>query len=187
MGKEELINSLTYNNMPMENEAVDVTWQYVAPFAVGLGKTLNKGLNYIKDYAPYINDIWQGRNLLLHKDFNKMTPKEYTNYGNTGKEFFKRILHPQKANNEIVGEIIFPNGSAGKSDYKYMEQYPLLRYNINKAKDNKFIKNYKNRKDTDGFNNLKVKWKDKDYTYQIKNNKYDKTNDFYNIKPYDLL
>lgn len=152
----------------------------------------------ISPFVPYINDIVQGLDLLVHKPYNWMSPEEYNAFGQRGVEYFKKVLNPQSATNKnIENEIHFPNRRAGESDYKYMEQYPLLRKNIEEAtkdtylpprvKINKKTGEKYTRQDAKGFHNLKVRWKGKDYDYQIKDNAYDKYNDFYNIKPYEYL
>lgn len=156
-------------------------------FAKTLGKGAVQTFNTVKEYAPYAKDIWEGRELLIHKPFDKMTPEEYTKYGDIGKQYFKTTLNPQTSHNPIIGDVKYPNKSAGKPDYKYMEQYPFMRYNIDKATNNKYIPNNKNRADAKGFDNLKVNWKGKDYAYQIKNSAYNQGKNFHNIKPYELL
>lgn len=148
------------------------------------------GVPEILPFLPYAKDIWKGRGLLFHKPFSWMTPKEYTNFGKRGKQFYKEVLHPQSAKNKKFNlDASFPNSRAMESDYKYMEQYPLTRKNINDAQEKLYTypKNYgghKLRTDAEGFNNLKVKWKGQDYAYQIRDNAGHIGNDFYNIKPY---
>lgn len=195
MGKEELINSLTYNNMPMENEAVDVTWQYVAPFALGLKNVAQRGLRQIANH-PKTQQLMHAGQLLFHKPFEKMTNEEYASYGRLGKEYYKKYIQGTKAKNDIIGDVDFYGAQARKSDPRYMEQYPFLRKNIEKAKENVYLEVKEKldkkglpytRKDATGFDNLKIKWKGKDYDYQIRNNPELPNKDFYNIKPYEKL
>lgn len=177
---------------PLHDAAIDETWKYAIPLSLG-----GLGIKTALPFLPYMADIWAGRNLLFHKPFDKMTKEEYTNYGYTGRDFYKKVLNPQKAQNKFIeGEINLPNSKAMKPDYRYMEQYPLLRKNINEASENTFLKPHpkidKNgnayiRSDAQGFNNLKVNWKGEDYIYQIKKNAYDNQNYFHNIKPYKNL
>lgn len=147
-------------------------------------------------YIPYLDDIWQGRKLLFHKPFGEMTTKEYNAYGKLGKEYYKNHIQGKRVKNNVVGEIDFYGRQAAKPDPKYMEQYPFLRYNIKNAKENinipvKKIKSKDGveytRKDATGFDNLKVKWKNTYYDYQIRNNPGLPNKDFYNIKPYEKL
>ena len=167
-----------------------------------LGGSLIGGLGLFRagklaaPYAPYLDKIWKGRSLLFHKPFENMTPQEYNEFGRRGVKFYKEVLNPTQTTNKNVDNAIrFPNASAGESDYRYMEQYPLLPKNIKEAQENTYIppqpkiKNGKPyiRKDAKGFHNLKVKWKDKYYDYQIRDNAYDDFNDFHNIKPYENL
>jgi len=67
-----------------------------------------------------------------------------------------------------------------------MEQYPLLRYQIDNAKSNQPMAVNKNREDANLFYNLKGKWKGKDYDYQIRDNTNNSL-EFHNIKPYEFL
>ena len=196
----ELSKRLAYTEQPQygyianEPGVVDETWMLSLP---ALGGIANRGLKTIGEYLPYINDIWQGRGLLFHKPFDWMTPEEYTNFGRKGVEFYKSVLNPRKAESRYIeNPINFPNSKAGESDYKYMEQYPLVVKNIKEALSNVYKKvkpkidkngNEYIRKDAKGFHNLKVKWKGKEYDYQIRDNAYNKENDFYNIKPYEKL
>lgn len=168
-----------------------------------LGGSLIGGLGLFRagklaaPYAPYLDKIWKGRSLLFHKPFENMTPQEYNEFGRRGVKFYKEVLHPIQATNKNVDNAIhFPNRRASESDYRYMEQYPLLPKNIKEATENTYklpkpkIDKYGNetiRDDAKGFHNLKVKWKDKYYDYQIRDNKYNDFYDFYNIKPYDKL
>lgn len=176
---------------PLNDVALNDDWAIPSMVVGGLGlfKTI--------PYLPYLREIWKGRNLLLHKPFDKMTKEEYNNYGKLGRDFYKSVLNKQKANSRFInGDISFPNKRASETDYRYMEQYPLLRKNIHDATKNTFIEpqakidEYGNeyiRSDANGFNNLKIRWNGNDYDYQIKENANGSGNDFYNIKPYELL
>ena len=171
---------------------------------LGLLKPKNIGITVknIKDattYLPYLKDIWEGRGLLIHKPFDQMTEQEIAAYRQLGNSFYKNNLNGRTAENNMLHKptpVNFPNARAGESDFQYMEQYPLLRRNIQEAKENTFlpphVKIDKNgneyiRPDANGFNNLKVNWKGKLYDYQIKENSNNSGNDFYNIKPYEYL
>lgn len=193
MSKEKLIQNLTYNETPMENEAIDVTWQYVAPFALGLKNVAQRGLRQIANH-PKTQQLMHAGQLLFHKPFEKMTKEEYNAYGRLGKDYYKNYVKGQRAKNDVIGDVDFYGGQAGESDYKYMEQYPFLKRNIEKARENvyrevkpKIGKDGKEyiRKDATGFDNLKVNWKGKDYDYQIRHNPSLPNKDFYNIKPYE--
>lgn len=85
-------------------------------------------------YAPYINDIWQGRKLLFHKPFEKMTREEFKNYGKLGKEYYKNHLQRNPINIKGYGNIIFGGTNKGKDNTRNMEQYPFLRKNLQSAK-----------------------------------------------------
>ncbi len=74
-----------------------------------------------------------------------------------------------------------------KLSYRYIEQYPVLKQNIKRAVENINLPNNKIRDDSLSFDNLKVKWNGQDYVYQIRDNAYTQTKDFYNIKPYEKL
>ena len=182
------------SNDPYNDAAIDETWKYVLGARIGL-----RGLGLLNEFGPYLKDIWQGRNLLFHTPFDEMTPEDIRAYRKLGNIFYKNNLNGQTVENNLLhtdGPVSFPNGRASESDYQYMEQYPLLRKNIKEAKENTFlpphIKYDENgnsyfRTDANGFNNLKVKWKNKLYDYQIKENSNGSGNDFYNIKPYEFL
>ena len=144
----------------------------------------------------YLPELISGARLLYHKPFDKMTKEEYTKYGQLGKEYYKKYIQNKPVNNEKFGVYDFKGAQAGKPDYRYMEQYPKLRENIENAKENVYLdakpyidKNGKlvTRKDATGFDNLKVNWKGKDFDYQMRHNPFLDTPDFYNIKPYQFL
>ena len=92
MSKEELIQNLTYNEAPMENEAIDVTWQYVAPFALGLKNVAQRGLRQIANH-PKTQQLVHAGQLLFHKPFEKMTKEEYNAYGRLGKDYYKNYQY----------------------------------------------------------------------------------------------
>lgn len=144
----------------------------------------------------YLPEAISAARLLHHKPFDKMTPKEYSDYGKLGKEYYKKYIQNKPVINEKFGVYDFKGGQAGKPDYRYMEQYPKLRENIENAKDNVYLDvkpyiddkgNLVTRKDATGFDNLKVNWKGKDFDYQMRHNPFLDTPDFYNIKPYEFL
>ena len=154
--------------------------------------------------AKYIPEMISAARLLYHKPFEKMTPEEYNKYGRLGMDYYKKYIKGEKAYNKEVQNadyknregIMFTGKRAGEPDYRFMEQYPNLIKNIENSMENYFtdvkpkIKDDGTkyiRKDSKGFSNLKVNWKDKDYTYQIRHNPSLEMPDFYNIKPYDLL
>lgn len=158
-------------------------------FNLLIGTTAKKGLDIgkkiTKNLFSDIQGIWNGRDLIFHKKFEEMTPQEYTEYGKLGKKYYKTNLHNKTFENSEIGTGNFPNSQAGKTDYRYMEQYPFLRYLLKNAKV-EAKENNKDRIDSLMFYDLKNKFKGKDYIYQIRKNAYDKTNNFYNIKPGDL-
>lgn len=143
---------------------------------------------------PQLNSAYK---LLFHKPFYKMDNFEKATYEQQGKEYYKTYLNKNQAYNKAIGTVDFTNAQAGEPNLEFMEQYPLARFLIWSGKENKFIptkpkinkttgKIYE-RKDATGFNNLKVRWKGKDYDYQIRENPSLPNPDFYNIKPYELF
>ncbi len=137
--------------------------------------------------AGYAGRSIDGFGLTHHKPFEMMTKGEYNQYGRNGKKYYKDYIQYTKVKNDILGDIYFSGGQAGKPDYKYMEQYPALKRNIRKSIENINLPNNKIREDSLGFDNLKVNWNGQDYAYQIRNNSYAQNKDFYNIKPYEKL
>lgn len=168
MSKEELTKSLAYNETPTENEAVDFTWQLISPLALGAKGLTNKGLNNINSYAPYLKDIWQGRSLLFHKPFNKMTKEEFKNYGKQGELYSKEHLQYNPVNIKGYGTVTFSKHNRGKDKTINYEQYPFLRKNLETSTKEDFSTNYNNEPDRiyDYFSN---KHKGDLYYYIIEN------------------
>lgn len=137
--------------------------------------------------VKYLPQILSASKLLIHKPFDKMTKQEYNKYGKLGKRYYKDYIQGNMVTNDIIGDVDFKGAQAGKPDYRYMEQYPFLRKNLEEANENITLPTNKERADAIDFDNLKVNWKGKDYTYQVRNNPDLPTKDFYNIKPYDIL
>lgn len=109
-------------------------------------------------------------------------------YGNIGTKYYKEHIHPYVEHNNTFGnDYYFPNGAAGKPDYKYMKQYPTLRKNVRESQEFIYLDNNKPRTDANGFDNVKVNYKGNNYSYQFKNSAYDNRKEFHNIKPYELV
>ena len=80
--------------------------------------------------AGYAGRAIDGFGLTHHKPFEIMTKGEYNQYGRNGKKYYKDYIQNTTVNNDILGDIIFTGAQAGKPDYRYMEQYPVLKQNI---------------------------------------------------------
>ena len=137
--------------------------------------------------AGYAKRSIDGFGLTHHKAFDEMSTQEYNKYGRLGKKYYKDYIQNTTVTNDILGDITFTGAQAGKPDYRYMEQYPVLKQNIKRAVENINLPLNKSRIDAVNFDNLKVNWNGQEYVYQIRNNHQHKTKDFYNIKPYSTL
>ena len=155
----ELSDKLAYTEQPQygyitnEPGVVDETWMLGLPFLGGLA---NKGLKNIGGYLPYINDIWQGRDLLFHKPFDQMTKNEFRQYGNLGEKYYQEHLQNNPVEIKNYGEIRFGAKNKGKDKTRNYEQYPFLRKNLENANKENFSTNYKNEADReyDYFSNI---------------------------------
>lgn len=125
-----------------EPSVEDVTWQYVPTSYLGV-RGLAKGLGYL----PYAKDIYNGLDLLFHKPFDKMTNEEFKQYGNLGKTYYQEYLQNNPVNIKGYGTVSFSRKNKGKDFIKNMEQYPLLRKNLENATKENFTTNYKNETD----------------------------------------
>lgn len=134
------------------------------------------GYKAFKEIKPFLGDIWAGKSLLFGHNTKTI-----------GKNYYKNYIHNNNVNNEVMGNVKFPNSMAGKIKAEYVEQLPFLRYFTHKNKNVLKVPNNKNRLDADGFYNMKTKWKGKNYDYQYKINKYSQEPEFHNIKPYELF
>ena len=154
-------------------------------FIGGVGGALGGGaLGALGGYTSKLNSA---RKLIYHKPYETMNKEEARAFKGMGKKYYKDYIQFRSVENPYYGKFNFVGSQAGKPDYKFMEQYPFLRKNLQNASDNIGIKNNKERIDSLGFNNIKVNFKGKDYDYQIRKNSNNLENDFYNIKPYELF
>jgi len=94
------------------------------------GYVVKNGFNRVLPFLPYLRDIWEGRELLFHKPFNKMNSEEFKNYNKLGKQYYKDFLQNNPVNIKDYGEILFSRHNKGKDNTINMEQYPLLRKNL---------------------------------------------------------
>lgn len=170
---------------PHNDEAMVDAW--TIPSMIPVTNWGIRGAKFAAGIYPYARDIWNGRDLLFHKPFDKMSKEEHRAYYKQGKTYYKKNIQPYVEHNKIIGDVHFPGNQSAKPYFEFMEQYPFLRYNIKNAKVNTFLPNNKLREDANGFDNLRVNWLGKDYAYQVKNNAYDGTKNFHNIKPYEKL
>ena len=164
------------DNKYNEPSVEDVTWQYLPAAGIG-GKLAGK----VFPYLPYIQDIWQGRNLLFHKPFNQMSKEEIKSYGKLGENFYQKFLQNNPVNIKNYGEVNFGSKNKGKDKTINMEQYPFLRKNLENA-EYKYSSNYKNEPDRvyDYFENthknnlfeyLIENIKDRGFRYKMMHNK----------------
>lgn len=177
MSKEELTKRLLENTELEEPSVQDVTWETLAPLVVGI-----KGFNVLKSYTPYLEDIWNGRKLIVHKPFNKMTREEFKQFGKLGEEYTKDYLQHNPANIKGYGMVKFSRHNRGKDKTINYEQYPFLRKNLETAKNENFSTNYNNEADRvydyfsntfkgDKFHYLIENIKDRGLRYKMMKNK----------------
>lgn len=114
-----------------KGEAILDSWA-IPSLVIGSGGMSN-GIKKIAEYAPYINDIWQGRNLLFHKPFNKMSSEEFKSYGKLGRQYYKDHLQNNPVDINGYGLVEFGRTNRGKDNTANMEQYPFLRKNLQNA------------------------------------------------------
>ncbi len=201
----ELADKLAYTEQPQygyitnEPGVVDDTFNILLPLA-GIGFMGSRGLRPVvgaKDYIkkifrsanqikPYLGEIWEGRDLYLRKPYDWMSKQERNSYANKGVEFFKKHFVDNPVST-ILGDVDFHGNRAAETNPRYMNQYPFVRYNLSKADKNIQVPNYKPelRNNTEKFDNLVVDMFGDKYVYQVRNNKNNTTNDFYNINKYD--
>ena len=148
-------------------------------------KTVVQNTKSLVDFMPYVQDVWQGKHILLRKPYDWMNKQEREDFINDATEYFDNYMvdHPVHT---PFGDIEFRGNRAAESNPRYMRQYPLVRYNLSKTSKNIPTPNYKplKRPDVERFDNLEVDTLGGKYIYQIRNNKFDKTKDFYNINEY---
>lgn|GEM_PF-6841577 len=117
----------------------------------------------------------------------RLIDRSLNSFGKLGKQYFKNELHPYRDYSKVLNKYVYyPNKVAGKTRNQYMNQYPNVRKGVREAEEKLHIDNKYPRNDANGFENLKVNFRGKDYAYQIKNNPVNERAEFYNIKPYDL-
>lgn len=160
------------NDLPDAGEAVavDVATPIISAYLGG------KTFDFVKGIAPFMGEIWGGRNLLFGNNTKQI-----------GREYYKKYINPNPVENDIMGKTTFPNRITGKINAEYVEQLPFLRYFTSINKNIKRVPNNKVREDANGFYNMKQNWKGKNYDYQYKINKYTNKPEFHNIKPYELF
>lgn len=142
---EKLYGQVNYHEFdPLNGVAMNDAW--AIPNLVLGGKALTTGTGALITNAPYLNDIWQGRNLLLHKPFKWMSKQEFKNYGKIGEQYYKNFLQKNPVNIKEYGKVTFGRHNKGKDNTINMEQYPFLRKNIENSKW-EFNSNNKNEPD----------------------------------------
>lgn len=194
----ELAERLAYTEQPqyahIESgpEAVDSTFNtFMGLAAIGnlgkvkpfLGGLYDRGLNLYNEYQPYLNDIWQGRDLIFSNLFN--TGKQARKLGG---KYLKEHLKDRPVDTDF-GTINFRNKLINETNQENLWQVPFARFNLSRAKNNIKMPNTKpeKRTDSDVFDNIEVNFLGKKYDYQVRNNNNDRTKDLYNIKKYKFL
>ena len=114
-----------------KGEAISDSWT-IPSLLLGLSGTAS-GLKKVVEYAPYLNDIWQGRDLLFHKPFNRMSNEEFKSYGKLGRQYYKDHLRNNPVDIKDYGLVEFGRTNMGKDKTTNMEQYPFLRKNLQNA------------------------------------------------------
>ena len=182
----ELAEKLTQTNEPLygfvanEPGVEDVTWEYVLPFALGAKSLIQSKFDSLLPTA-------QGFLLQKSQPLFKFFDNSLNLYGRMGKDYFKTNIQPYRDYSKVLKDYIYyPGKQAGKIRYKYMDQFPTLRENIRNSDFSRYIRNKKPRKDSSGFDNLKVNFDGEDFAYQVRNNPRNNHKEFYNIKPFEL-
>lgn len=147
----ELYSNLTGQELD-RGEAINdsILFTLLAPSAMVGKKAITSTTSAIKNFAkyiPYAKDIWQGRNLLFHKPFDKMSEEEFKNYGKLGEMYYKNYLQRNPVKIKGYGTITFSKHNRGKDKTINYEQYPLLRKNIETSTKENFSTNYNNEPD----------------------------------------
>ena len=137
---------------------------------------------------PYLKEILAGRELFLKKPYDLMSKEEKNAYADKGEKYYKEYLNGNPVAS-LVGEVVFNNNRARETHPRNMWQYPFVRFNLSRAKNNTPTPNYKPdvRNNTEMFNNLDVNMFGKKYIYQLRKNKNYNNNDFYNITEKDAF
>lgn len=142
----KLANKLLYgevsnNGNTLNDQAIN---EPLAIPSVALALTgISEGLPYL----PYLNDIWQGRGLLIHKPFNLMSSDEFKKYGNIGKRYYQKYLQNNPVYKRGFGLIEFGRTNKGKDSTFNMERYPFLRKNLSDSVEKLPPTNTKNEPD----------------------------------------
>lgn len=154
---KKLYGRAEYNDVALNDD-------FAIPSLVLGGLGLYKSIPFL----PYLKDIWNGRNLLFHKPFEKMTNEEFNNYGKMGKLYYQNYLQNNPVYIKGYGEITFSKNNRGKDKTINFEQYPLLRKNLENATKEDFSTNYKNEPDRE-YNYFSNTYKGDLFNYLIEN------------------
>ena len=84
-------NNPYFQTFPAHNDEALID-EWAIPNLVTCGMGLYNAGKTAFEFAPYVKDIWAGRNLLFHKPFKWMNKQEYDNYGQIGKNYFQNYL-----------------------------------------------------------------------------------------------
>ena len=92
---------------------------------------------------PFLKDLWEGRDLFVHKPFNKMNKKELKDYKSKGLEYYTNFLQNNPIEKEEYGRINFNRKNRGKDLTENFEVYPFLREQLQGSRLGETT-NYKN-------------------------------------------
>lgn len=119
-----------YNNQfdPLNGVAMNDEWAIPSLVTGSMG--LFQGGKTALGIAPYLKDIWKGKDLLFHKPFGWMNKQELKQYGNLGKKYYQEHLQNNPVNIPDYGLVKFGRHNKGKDKTINMEQYPFLRQKL---------------------------------------------------------
>ena len=157
-----------------------------APFVEAARMAVTPVANFYNEVSPFAKEIIEGRKLWLRRPYKWMNQEQKKEVIKDGEEFYRTHMYEHPVNTP-TGVVDFKANRAKETRAEHMWQFPFVRYNLSKTKDNIKVQNLKPHKtDRAYFDNLKVNLFGKKYDYQVRN-QVDGGKDFYNIQPYNLF
>ena len=133
---EKLLSGYITNEPTVEDYYNDVALndEWMLPMILSGGKIGPNTINKIKEYGPYLKDIWAGRDIIFAKTPTNRFTKEFEKLKQLGLEYYKNYLQKHPVNIKDYGEVNFGRHNRGKDDTIDYKQYPFLRKNLESSK-----------------------------------------------------